>query len=145
MLWQASALDGLCRGAGTRVRYIKPHGALYHAVMAGGAQGLAVFEAAQLLELPLLLMPRSPWATFGEGFAERRYDGDQLRPRDKEGALIHDAGEAAQQAVDLAAHANLHSICVHGDSPNAVSIAKAVRRALEKEGFELHPFCAPIA
>ena len=54
-------------------RYIKPHGALYHAVMAGGAQGEAVVEAARLLELPLLLMPRSEWATYGEGFAERAY------------------------------------------------------------------------
>eukprot|EP01051_Picozoa_sp_SAG22_P008027 SAG22_NODE_590_length_8826_cov_6.627134_8_plen_368_part_00 len=85
LLFQVGALDGLCRGHGARVQYIKPHGALYHAVMEGGPQGLAVFEAAQLLQLPLLLMPRSPWATFGEGFAERAYDGDALRPRDKPG------------------------------------------------------------
>ena len=65
-------------------------------------------------------MPRSPWATFGEGFAERRYDGDSLRPRDKEGAVIHDPAEAAEQAVALAARPDLHTICVHGDSPNAV-------------------------
>ena len=57
---------------------MKPHGALYHAVMAGGPQGEAVREAARMLDLPLLLMPRSPWASFGEGFAERRYDGDEL-------------------------------------------------------------------
>ena len=94
----------------------------------------------QLLELPLLLMPRSPWATYGEGFAERRYDGDALRPRDKEGALIHQPHEAAQQAVDLAAAPNLHSICVHGDSPHAVPIARAVRQALERAGFALGPF-----
>ena len=128
VLWQASALDGLCKGAGTRVRYIKPHGALYHAVMSGGEQGEAVLEAAQLLEMPLLLMPRSPWASFGEGFAERAYDGDSLRSRDQPGALIHDPDEAAAQAVALAAQANLHSICVHGDSPGAVEIAAVVRR-----------------
>ena len=168
VLWQASALSGLCLriGGGARVSYIKPHGALYHAVMAGGEQGEAVraaaqvrssfllfaasilvcslfllFAAAQLLELPLLLMPRSPWATYGEGFAERAYDGDALRPREMEGALIHDAVEAAQQAVALAsAHANLHSICVHGDSPDAVTIARAVRGALEGEGYRIEPF-----
>ena len=55
------------------------------------------------------------------------------------------AREAAQQAVNLAARPNLHSICVHGDSPNAVTSAKAGRPALEKEGFELRPFCAPAA
>jgi UPF0271 protein len=74
VLWQASALNGLCQGAGTDVRYIKPHGALYHAVMEGGEQAEAVFEAAQLLQLPLLLMPQSSKANFGEGFAERAYD-----------------------------------------------------------------------
>ena len=140
VLWQASALDGLCKGAGTRVRYIKPHGALYHAVMEDGEQAAAVFEAAQMLQLPLLLMPRSPKATYGEGFAERAYDGDQLRSREKEGALIHEPDEAATQAVSLAAQASLHSICVHGDSPNAVAIAKVVRAALEADGFTLRSF-----
>ena len=53
----------LSTGVGTRVRYIKPHGALYHAVMKGGKQGEAVWEAAQMLQLPLMLMPHSPWAT----------------------------------------------------------------------------------
>ena len=140
VLWQASALMGLCRGAGTRVSYIKPHGALYHAVMAGGEQAQAVADAANALQLPLLLMPQSTLASFGEGFAERRYDGDLLRSREKEGALIHSADEAAQQAVDLAARPNLHSICVHGDSPNAVPIAATVRAALEAAGYRLGPF-----
>jgi len=141
VLWQASALDGLCRGAGTRVSYIKPHGALYHTVMAGGEQGRAVFDAAQKLQLPLLLMPQSPWAGYGEGFAERAYDGDQLRSRDEAGAVIHDPDEAARQAVALAVRPNIHSICVHGDSPNAVAVAYAVRGALEKN-FTLGRFCS---
>ena len=114
--------------------------------MAGGAQGAAVHQAAQMLGLPLLLMPRSPWATFGEGFSERAYDGDELRSREKEGAVIHDPDEAARQALKLAVRANLHSICVHGDSPNAVIVASAVRSALESEGgFMLRPFCLPVA
>jgi UPF0271 protein len=140
VLWQASALDGLCRGAGTRVKYIKPHGALYHTVMSGGKQAEAIVEAAQKLELPLLLMPWSPWATYGEGFAERAYDGEKLRSRDQEGAVIHDPEEAAKQAVQLAALPNIHSICVHGDSPNAVTVAKEVRSQLEKK-YALRPFC----
>jgi len=61
-------------------------------------QGEAVFEAAAMLDLPLLLMPQSPWAGYGEGFAERAYDGDKLRPRDQPGAVIHDPVEAAAQA-----------------------------------------------
>ena len=70
----------------------------------------------------------------------RRYDGDNLRPRDKPGALIHEPEAAAAQAVALAGRADLHSICVHGDSPDAVRIARAVRAALEAGGFELRPF-----
>ena len=112
--------------------------------MLGGEQGEAVLEAAQLLEMPLLLMPRSPWASFGEGFAERAYDGDSLRSRDKPGALIHDPAEAATQAVALAAQPTLHSICVHGDSPGAVEIAAMVRRRLERAGFTLRPFAPEV-
>jgi UPF0271 protein len=109
--------------------------------MAGGEQADAIYEAAQILQLPLLLMPLSPYATFGEGFAERAYDGDLLRSREKEGAVIHDKDKAAQQAVALAKRSNLHSLCVHGDSPNAVAIAKTVRKALETAGYSLRPFC----
>ena len=50
VLWQASALDGLARGSGSQVRYIKPHGALYHAVMAGGEQGETVHEGRTYME-----------------------------------------------------------------------------------------------
>eukprot|EP00854_Cymbomonas_tetramitiformis_P002318 gene2318-3042_t len=139
VVWQVSALDGLCRDYGARVQYIKPHGALYHAVLAGGEQGQAILEAARMLQLPLLLMPQSPWATYGEGFSERAYDGDSLRPRGQPGAVIHDPDEAAAQAVALAARPNVHSICVHGDSPNAVTVARAVRAALD-QGFEVAPF-----
>ena len=140
VLWQAGALAGVCKGANAQVSYIKPHGALYHAVMEGGEQGKAVFDAARHLGLPLLLMPRSPWATFGEGFAERMYDGDKLRSRDKEGAVIHDPVEAATQALNLAMNPRIHTICVHGDSPNAVSVAKEVRRALDDGGYSVAPF-----
>ena len=109
--------------------------------MQGGAQGEAVFEAARMLDLPLLLMPSSKWAAYGEGFAERAYDGDTLRPRDREGAVIHDPVLAAEQGVSLAQRADLHTICVHGDSPNAVNVAREVRAGLESAGFEVLAFC----
>ena len=121
--------------------YIKPHGALYHAVMAGGEHATAVGKAAEILQLPLLLMPTSNYASYGEGFAERAYDGELLRPRELEGAVIHDKHEAARQAVTLASRPNLHSICVHGDSPNAVAVAEAVKNALVENRFKLRPFC----
>jgi KipI family sensor histidine kinase inhibitor len=140
ILWQVGALQGLCSQTSDVVSYIKPHGALYHAVMKGGKQGEAVYEAAAMLDLPLLLMPQSIWATYGEGFAERAYDGNLLRPRELDGAVIHDPLEAARQAVELASKPNIHTICVHGDSPNAVNVAKAVRDGLEKANYVLKPF-----
>eukprot|EP00457_Paulinella_chromatophora_P001078 gb/GEZN01001080.1/.p1 GENE.gb/GEZN01001080.1/~~gb/GEZN01001080.1/.p1 ORF type:complete len:963 (-),score=155.82 gb/GEZN01001080.1/:79-2967(-) len=142
VLWQAGALMALCRAAGTKVRYMKPHGALYHSVLKGGPQAKAVIEAARLLELPLLLMPHSHAATFGEGFAERAYDDEHtLRPRSKPGAVLHNPQEAAQQALFLAdKRLDIHSICIHGDSPNATLVALAVRQALERQGYLIKSF-----
>jgi UPF0271 protein len=74
-------------------------------------------------------------ATYREGFADRAYRGDTLVPRDEPGALIEDVEAIAAQAVDLVPRAD--SICVHGDSPNAVEAARAVRRALTDAGVEL--------
>lgn len=139
VLWQAGALDALCRGAGTRVRYVKPHGALYHRVLTEDAQADAVIDAVRLLDLPLLLMPGSRYAAVAEGFADRAYDGDRLRPRDQPGAVHDQPGLAAAQAVSLA-RAGIRSICVHGDSPGAVETASAVRAALEADGWTVAPF-----
>ena len=154
---QVGALIGICRLLGAEVSYVKPHGALYHTVVAGTAGGTggagsstsvdentrkqaqAVVDAAAILGLPLLLMPKSRLASFGEGFAERAYDGDSLRARDKPGAVIHDPKQAAAQAVELASQPNIHSICVHSDSPGAVAVARAVRRKLD-EGFTVKSF-----
>lgn len=136
VLWQTSALDGLCLAEGTRVKYIKPHGALYHVVLSGGPQSDAVVKAARKLGLPLLMMPGSQWSSITEGFAERAYDGDRLRDRSLPGALIHDPREAAAQAVWLA-RKGIQSVCVHGDSPGAVTIAKAVRAGLEDDGWTI--------
>jgi UPF0271 protein len=74
-------------------------------------------------------------ATYREGFADRAYRGDTLVPRGEPGALIDDVEAIAAQAVDLVPRAD--SICVHGDSPNAVEAARAVRRALTDAGVEL--------
>eukprot|EP00939_MAST-03C_sp_MAST-3C-sp1_P000737 g737.t1 len=143
VLWQVGALDALCRAQGISVSYIKPHGALYHAVMGGGPAADAIAEAALALDLPLLLMPTSSHATYGEGFAERAYDGDSLRSRDRPGAVINEPDRAAEQAVALASDLRIHSICVHGDSPNAVAVAKAVRTGLTDAGFALRSFASP--
>lgn len=143
VLYQVGALRGLCEAVDATVEYVKPHGALYHAVMRDpkGSYARAVVDACQMLDLPLLLMPRSPHATFGEAFAERAYDGDELRPRDRPGAVIHDPRAAADQAVRIVENdERVRSVCVHGDSPNAARVAAAVRVGLERHGYSLRSF-----
>jgi UPF0271 protein len=143
ILWQAGGLDALCRDVGTRVRYVKPHGALYHRVLAGGPRAQAVVTAVRTLGLPLLLMPGASWdvggPTIPEGFADRAYDNGKLRSRDEPGAVLSDPGDAAAQAVSLAQE-GMRSLCVHGDSPGAVRLAQAVRAGLTEAGWTVAAF-----
>jgi UPF0271 protein len=115
-----------------RVAYVKPHGALYHRMLRDPDCAEAIVRAAAGLPVLGLDVP--------EGFADRGYAADgTLVPRGEPGALL-DAGAAAQQAVRLALAGDVRSICVHGDSPGAVELARAVRAALEEAGIDLAPF-----
>ncbi len=68
-----------------------------------------------------------------EAFADRRYEADgSLRSRKLPGALIEDPQQAAAQAVEIARSGKAQSICIHGDTPGAVNIARAVREALSR-------------
>jgi len=148
--YQVGALRALA-APGRTVSYLKPHGALYHAVNRVEAQARAVVEAAaDLDELPVLGMPDSLFLriaeaeglrTFAEGFADRAYrDDGSLVPRSEPGALIDDPAEAAEQAVRLAREGVVRSLCVHGDSPGAPAIAARVHGALQSAGFAVRPF-----
>lgn len=149
VLYQIAALDGICRAAGDRVRYVKPHGALYHAACVEEEQARAVAAAVAAHDpgLPVLCLPGSMLARaaaaaglrpVSEGFADRGYrDDGTLVPRTEPGALLTLA-EAVAQAVRLAGA--VESICVHGDTPGAVSLARRVRHSLHREGVRLAPF-----
>jgi UPF0271 protein len=136
VVYQVGALDALCRVEGTRVRYVKPHGALYHACRTHPAQAEAVRRAAAACGLPLL----HGWleGAVREGFVDRGYREDgTLVPRGEPGDLLdHDA--AVRQAARLAP--SVDSLCVHGDTPGAVALARAVRAALEEAGVRLASF-----
>ncbi len=150
--------------AGGDVRYVKPHGALYHAVTVDGEQADAVVAAIAELAarlgraVPVLGLPgeieraaRAAGLGFvREAFLDRGYLPDgTLVPRGEPGALLHDPAEVAARAVRLvregvvpAADGSLvavraASLCVHGDSPDAVALARAVRAALDSEGIEV--------
>lgn len=151
VLYQIGALDGIARAAGGGVAYLKPHGALYHAVTRHEGQARAVVEAVLAYGgLPVLGLPGSLLLTFAaeaelptvaEGFADRAYLPDgSLVPRGEPGAVLSDPAAAAEQAVRLAVAGQVRSLCVHGDSPGAVAIAAAVRAALDDAGVTVAAF-----
>ena len=164
VLYQLAALDGIARTAGTRVSYVKPHGALYNAVVHHEAQARAVVEAVAgydpglaVLGLPGSVLLRTAAAaglrTVREGFADRAYTPDgTLVPRGSAGALVHDPAAVAERAVRMAADGvvvavdgsvvpvEVASVCVHGDTPGAVDLARSVRAALESAGLVVAPF-----
>lgn len=133
---------------GGRVAYVKPHGALYNAIVHDERQATAVVEAIAPYGLPVLGLPDSAVLRIAaaeglqavpEGFADRGYEADgTLVPRSEPGALLDSPDEAAAQSLRLAVL--VESICVHGDSPGALDMARAVRRALEDGGHELAGF-----
>lgn len=164
VLYQVGALEAFCRAAGTAVRYVKPHGALYNRCAVDPEQSAAVVAAVvdHGAGLPVLGLPGSALLaaaadaglpTVAEGFADRAYRADgTLVPRGTAGAVIDDVEAVAARAVAMATGAvvaahdgsplvlEVRSLCVHGDTPGAVALAHAVRRALEGAGVVLEPF-----
>ena len=164
VIYQIGALQGLAQAAGTRITYVKPHGALYNTIAHDSAQALDVITAIRDVDanLALVALAGSPlvrWAqdaglrVIAEAFADRAYtpQGTLVSRRDK-GAVLHDSALVAQrmlrlvrdgviQAIDGSlARVQAQSICVHGDSPGAVEMARAVRMALESDGVVVRSF-----
>ncbi len=161
---QLAVLDTVTRAAGARLRYIKAHGALYHRTADDATVADAVIAAIRAFDasLALLTLPGSiameraqaqGLRVFGEAFADRAYtDTGRLAPRSRCGAVITDAAVVAQRAVDIAVTGKISSIegriisvharslCVHGDTPGAVTLARAVRAALENTGVAVGAF-----
>ena len=164
VLYQVGALEAFARAAGSRVRYVKAHGALYNRIVRDPVQAAAVAEAIRRYDpgLPLLTLPGSAAAAaaaeagieaVGEGFADRAYTGDgRLVPRREPGAVLDDPGRVAARAARMATEGRVgtvdggevavevRSLCVHGDTPGAVELARAVRTALEEAGVVLEAF-----
>jgi UPF0271 protein len=148
-VYQLGALGTMAEALGLGVRYVKPHGALYNqACRDRNVADLFVIAATQH-QLPVVGLPGSQLEAacrdrvpfFAEGFADRRYRPDgSLVPRTEPDAFVHDPDEAVKQVEWLIREKGVHTICVHGDNPEAVAFAKAVREALLARGFTLKPF-----
>ena len=140
---QIERLDAVVRRLGARIVHVKPHGAIYNVAVKNAEVARAIGEgvAQWNRQIPLFGLAGSPmldvWremglTALGEAFADRRYEPDgTLRSRKFPDALITDPAAAAAQAVRLAREGKAQTLCVHGDTPGAVSILKACREALE--------------
>ena len=164
VLYQLSALTGLSRVAGTAVRYVKPHGALYNRIVRDEAQANAVVDAVIAFDPSLALLGLAGSAVeraageaglrfVREAFVDRGYRADgTLVPRTEPGALLSDADAIAARAVRMvtegrvsaadgtAIAVQVDSLCVHGDTPGAVAMAQAVHAALAASGVAVEPF-----
>lgn len=164
VIYQLGALSAMAHVAGTKVAYVKPHGALYNAIVHHEAQAQAVVDAVVAVDtsLPILGLPGSVvlarataagLRAVSEAFADRAYLPDgRLVPRTEPGAVLHDVEEVAARVRRLALEGvvtavdgtdvgvRAESVCIHGDTPGAVEMARAVRRDLEAAGVEIRPF-----
>ena len=164
VLYQVGALEVFCRWAGARLAYVKPHGALYNRCAVDSVQADAVVAAVvdhggdlAVLGLPGSALLRSAeqagLPTANEGFADRAYSPDgTLVPRSRPGAVISEPDQVVARALGMAVDGtvtavdgsvlqlDVQSLCVHGDTPGAVELARTVRRALGDAGVDVRPF-----
>jgi UPF0271 protein len=164
VLYQIGALEAFCRRHGTAVRYVKAHGALYND-LAGDQQlasALGQAVAAYDCDLSVLVLAGSPAAevlrqqglrVVAEGFADRGYSADgRLIPRGRPGAVLTDPAGVAERGWRIATGTpieaddgspmvlNVDSLCVHGDTPGAVDVARELRAVLSARAVEVTAF-----
>ena len=164
VLYQMGALEAMARSAGTTVKYVKPHGALYNTIVHHDAHAQAVVDAVKAFggDLPLLLLPgsvaldkaeRAGLRAVAEAFADRGYTPEgTLVSRREQGAVLHDAAQVTERMIRLAEDDTLtavdgstvriaaESICVHGDTPGSAAMAAEVRAGLERAGITIRSF-----
>jgi UPF0271 protein len=149
-LYQVGGLEALARVVPVAVKYLKPHGALYNQAGRDAELARTIAAVCLLRGLTLVGLPGSELETaagrvavpfVAEGFADRRYRPDgTLVPRSEPDAFVHDSDEAVAQVDRLIRERGVRTICVHGDNPDAVAFARAVREALVARGFTLKAF-----
>jgi UPF0271 protein len=164
VVYQVGALQAFCAAAGTRLRYVKAHGALYNRAARDASIAAAIAQGVRLADpsLVLLSLAGSEMVRAGqaaglrvaaEAFADRAYlPTGELVPRSQPGATLHDAAEVAGRALRMAGEGTVvatdgsvlevrpDSICVHGDNPDALAIVHAIRERLRAEGIAVAPF-----
>ena len=166
VIYQIGALDALCKAAGVRLQHVKLHGALYNNAEKDLTVATAIAKAIKAVEpsLYMLCLANSQMGVAAkqegvpfveEAFADRAYTEEgSLVSRKVEGSVIHDINEVVTRVVRMVTEKTVvaitgkvipiqaQTICVHGDTPGAVDMVKAIRAALEKENVKLRAFGA---
>lgn len=161
---QIGALQGVAALAGTRVAYVKPHGALANLAAANHEVSKAIVAAVRAISSDLAILAISGTVleqvaraaavpVFSEIFADRAYQSNgQLVPRTHPDAVIHDAEAAVARLLGFVQSGRMpvldgdpiplaaQSICVHGDNPGAVQMAQLIRKRLTAAGIHIAPF-----
>lgn len=164
VMYQLAALEGMAAAAGTTVSYVKPHGALYNRIVSDERQARDVVRAILAIDpkLALLTLPgsvvgdiaeKAGMTVYREAFADRAYTPQgTLVSRREPGAVISDPQAVADRVARMALEGTVtaidgtivpiaaDSVCVHGDSPAAVAMAKAVRERLTAEHITIRAF-----
>lgn len=164
VIYQIGALQAIARSVGGEVSYVKPHGALYNAIVGHAAQARAVVDGIRACapELPVLGLAGSAFLTLAaesalrpvaEAFADRAYTAEgTLVPRAQPGSVLHDPDEIAARVVRMVFDGSVEaidgtevelradSVCVHGDNPEAVRVARRLREVLQGAGAAITPF-----
>ncbi len=165
--YQVGAAAALAAHAGHRLSHVKPHGALSNLAMADAGLAAAIARACRAVDPQLAFLAvagtelqrageAAGLQTLREIYADRGYDdAGHLAPRGAPGAVLHDVAAAAERAARMVAEGavtslsgrrvavGIDSICVHGDTPGAVAMARAVRGALEAAGVTVAAFAGP--
>ena len=161
LIYQLGALAGFTRAAGVSLAHVKPHGALYNMAAAQPALADAIARAVRDVDSGLVLFglagshllkaaERAGLAWASEAFADRNYLHDgALVPRSRPDAMVTDVDEAVRRAVRMVREGvvpdvegeeipiRADTICVHGDGPNAVPLARGLRAGLKAAGVEV--------
>lgn len=168
VVYQIGALQGVCAAAGTQLRYVKAHGALYNRAARDGGAADAIARAIRGVDPSLVLLAlagsemeraaqRGGIAVAREAFVDRAYQADgTLVPRGTAGATLTDPVQVAERALRMVMDGTveaadgsivtLHpdSLCTHGDGPQALALVRAVRARLEGAGIRVAPFAAKV-
>jgi UPF0271 protein len=164
LIYQIGALSAFCRYEGVTLHHVKPHGALYNTAAVNSSIARAIAEAIKSVDdsLYMVCLSNSEMVTAAEAagikyveevFADRAYTREgKLVPRNQAGAVIHDPSVAAERVLAMVRDRSVtaidgtivpltaQTICVHGDTAEAIEMIRVIRTRLEQENVQLKAF-----